>query len=222
MAAPNAAPTLSRGLLSDQIYDWVKSSITNGTLAPDAQLVESRLARELQVSQAPVREALQRLAHEGLVTHRPNRGNFVTSFSTEQSRQARVARAALEQLSGQLACGNVHPEERYQLASIVEDMHDAAAEGDVPTFRELDFLFHRTVIEISGNVHLPRMWDIIEPSLRSLHVLSDPGFSGNWKDVADSHLRLLTVLEDGDPETAGTLFKRHALGRALSGQNENR
>ncbi|HZU93955.1 MAG TPA: GntR family transcriptional regulator, partial [Microbacterium sp.] len=64
-----ATAGLQRGLLSDQIYEMIKAMIKDSTLAPGEQLVESQLARQLQVSQAPVRDALKRLAHEGLVSH---------------------------------------------------------------------------------------------------------------------------------------------------------
>ena len=60
---------LKRGLLSDQIYELMKSMIKDGSLPPGEQLVESQLAKRMQVSQAPVREALKQLAHEGLVSH---------------------------------------------------------------------------------------------------------------------------------------------------------
>ena len=72
--------------------------------------------------------------------------------------------------------------------------HAAAAERDLTEFRELDFTFHRAVIEARGNAYLPRMWDIIEPSLRSLHVLGDPEFSGDWHEVAEWHRSLLDHL----------------------------
>ena len=91
-------------------------------------------------------------------------------------------------------------------------MSKSAAEGDITAFREFDFEFHRAVIVASGNSYLPRMWDIIEPSLRSLHVLSDPNFSGDWARVAETHRDLLNALEGDDPEEAAQLFHRHASG----------
>nr|WP_321182082.1 GntR family transcriptional regulator [Microbacterium barkeri] len=91
---------LQRGLLSDQIYALIKAMIKDSTLAPGEQLVESQLARQMQVSQAPVRDALKRLAHEGLVSHVRHQGNFVASYSAEEAAQAKVARVELEGLAG--------------------------------------------------------------------------------------------------------------------------
>lgn len=208
--------SLDRGLLSDRVYALIKASIRNGSFEPGSQLVESQLARDLTVSQAPVREALKRLIHEGVVTHIPHRGSFVTEFSAEEAEQARTVRIALEGLAGSLACGHLSDAVRGSLEGTIAQMHAAAAAGDIAGFRELDLLFHRTVIELSGNSYLPKMWELIEPSLRSLHVVSDPNFEGDWHAAADSHRGLLGALDDGNPEDAAKLFRAHSDGHALS------
>lgn len=211
-----ASMDLQRGLLSDQIYSMIKGMIKDSSLAPGEQLVESQLARQLHVSQAPVRDALKRLAHEGLVSHVRHQGNFVASYTTEEAEQAKTARAELEALAGRLASGSLDAERRATLTTLIAEMHAAADSGDLARFRELDFVFHRTVIEASGNVYLPRMWDLLEPSLRVLHVLGDPTFTGDWHEVADWHKGLLDVLDAGDPEAASALFRAHASGTLLN------
>lgn len=210
-----ATAGLQRGLLSDQIYAMIKAMIKDSTLAPGEQLVESQLARQLQVSQAPVRDALKRLAHEGLVSHVRHQGNFVASYSAEEAEQAKVARVELEGLAGRLACGALDAQRRGGLADLIDQMHAAADAADLARFRELDFAFHRAVIEASGNVYLPRMWDLLEPSLRVMHVLGDPRFTGDWHEVAEWHRGLLDVLDAGDAEAASALFRSHAAGTLL-------
>ncbi|MGW8482974.1 GntR family transcriptional regulator [Microbacterium sp. NPDC055903] len=219
MADALAPQGLQRGLLSDQIYLMIKTMIKDSSLAPGEQLVESQLARQLEVSQAPVRDALKRLAHEGLVSHVRHQGNFVATYTEEEAEQAKTARVELEGLAGRLASGHLDDERRTALLAIIGDMHAAADSADLPTFRELDFVFHRTVIEASGNVYLPKMWDILEPSLRVMHVLGDPTFTGDWHEVADWHSGLLDVLDAGDPDAAADLFRRHAAGTLLEDQS---
>lgn len=206
---------LQKGLLSDQIYVLIKAMIKDATLHPGEQLVESQLARKLEVSQAPVRDALKRLSHEGLVTHIRHQGNFVARYSDEEVEQAKVARAALESLAGSLTCGRLDDATRRRLSGLIDEMHTATHDLRLGEFRELDFAFHRAVIEASGNGYLPRMWDIIEPSLRSMHVLGDPHFPGDWVQVADWHRSLLDVLEGSDPAAAAELFRAHAAGTLL-------
>ena len=211
-----ASTNLQRGLLSDQIYSMIKRMIKESALAPGEQLVESQLARQLQVSQAPVRDALKRLTHEGLVSQVRHLGSFVASYSPEEAAQAKIARIELEALAGRLACGSLGAERRDVLVSLITQMHAAAEAEDLAAFRELDFVFHRTVIEASGNVYLPRMWDLLEPSLRVMHVLGDPTFTGDWHEVADWHKGLLDVLDAGDADAASALFRAHAAGTLLN------
>jgi DNA-binding GntR family transcriptional regulator len=205
-------PGLEKGLLSDQIYAMIRGMITDSTLEPGHQLVESRLARQLQVSQSPVREALRRLAHDGLVTQVRHHGSFVADHSRQDAEAAKTARVALEEMAGRFACGRLDQESTSVLESLIDDMSGAAARADVTMFRELDFAFHRAVIAASGNSYLPRMWDVLEPSLRSLHVLSDPDFDGDWGDVAEAHRDLLRSLENDRPQQAADKFRRHASG----------
>lgn len=208
--------SLERGLLSDQIYDQVKARIKSGQLAAGEQVVESKLARDFGVSQAPVREALKRLAHDGLITHLRHHGNFVAEFSQQEAEHARVARVALEAMAARITCSRLTPAYRAQLVELIELMHSAADRDDIGEFREHDFAFHRLVIEASGNVYLPRMWDIVEPSLRSMHVLSDPKYDGERHAIADLHRDLVEVLDGADQEAAVDLFIRHALGLSAS------
>lgn len=203
---------LDKGLLSDQIYSMVRGMIRDSTLKPGEQLVESRLARQLNVSQSPVREALKRLTHDGLVQQVRHLGSFVAEYSPDDGAQAKVARIALEELAGRSACGQLNATTASALEGLIRDMEGAAATNDVTSFREFDFAFHRAVIVASGNTYLPRMWDVIEPSLRALHGLSDPDFEGDWHRVAQSHRDLLNVLKTEDVDRAAELFHRHASG----------
>ena len=207
---------LSHGLLSDQAYEVVRKSIIDGTFAPGEQLVESQLARKLSISQAPMREALRKLSHEGLVTAIPRRGSFVTEVSEEQVEQAREVRQSLEELGARLTAGRLDDRYAERLREIVEEMRRAARQNDVAAFRTSDTAFHRTVMEASGNEYLPRIWRQIEPSLHSLQVVSSPRYDGDWKVMAQVHAELIDLLEGDDTGAAAERFREHAGGHALT------
>lgn len=211
-----AHPPLSRGLLSDQAYDVIRRSIIDGTFAPGEQLVESRLARKLDISQAPMREALQKLSHEGLVTTIPRRGSFVTEISEDEAAQARDVRCSLEELGARLTAGRLSEGHAQQLRDIVDEMWKAAKERDLAAFRVHDTAFHRTVMEASGNAYLPRLWLQLEPALNSLPVVSSPRFAGDWKAMAQRHADLITVLESEDGDAAAEQFRVHVQGNATN------
>jgi DNA-binding GntR family transcriptional regulator len=210
-----AERSLNKELLSDQVYAVIRRSIVSGDSRPGERIKEGDLARELGVSQAPVREALKRLAHEGLVTYLPRRGNFVTEISAEAAADAREVRVVIEALAGRrLASGPARPEVIAALREIVTQMREAAARRDVPRFRDLDLAFHRAVCAAGGNSFIERVWQMMEPSLRTLRVVSDPLFPGSWVDMAALHGSLVDVLEARDPERAAHLFAAHAGGEA--------
>lgn len=86
----------SKELLSDRVYDLIRASILDGSREPGSRVVESEIARSFNISQAPVRDAVRRLVHAGLVTSEPRRGSYVTELSEEDFSMARRLRAALE------------------------------------------------------------------------------------------------------------------------------
>ena len=209
---------LPRVLLSDQAYDVIRRSILDGSLAPGDRIVESEIARRLGVSQAPVREAVKRLAHEGLVTSMPRRGTYVTQISTEDVDDAREVRAMLEEAAAREAVTRFDTATRRRLEAFVDRMRNAASSQDLAVFRASDMGFHRTVIELSGSIYLPKLWDVMESRLLSLRVVGDPGFTGSWAEMAEAHQDLIELLASGNRGRAAAAFRDHASGRENPGR----
>ncbi|MEU1417422.1 GntR family transcriptional regulator [Streptomyces sp. NPDC005731] len=208
---------LTRVLLSDQVYTRVRGLIISGELKPGDRLVESEIARQLAVSQAPVREAVKRLVHEGLAQHVPRRGSFVASVSQDDADAARGVRVVIEELAARTLAEHPSATALTQLHAQVELMREAAAAGDVGRFRDADIVFHRMVCAASNNPFLPKVWAVMEPSLRALRVVSDPLFAGDWSEMAEQHAGLLRALESGDPQLAAEKFAAHARGEIPAG-----
>ncbi len=212
MAEPEEG--LSQNLLSDQAYLLLRTELLSATLEPGTRLVESEVARRLKVSQAPVREALRRLAHEGLVLQLPRRGSFVAHLSAEEARNAYAVRGALEvvAIDGIFGCGD--PDRVPELvASLDERLHElvaAAADDDLIRFVAADAAFHRTVWEASGNALLTRIWPMVEVAMRNLTVVSNRLYYAGLAEVAATHRPLIEALRERDP-AAPRLFREHAL-----------
>ena len=209
---PISGGELPKVLLSDQAYDRIRGSILDGTLTPGARIVESEIARRLGVSQAPVREAVKRLAHEGLVISVPRRGSYVAEISAGDADDARDVRAMLEEAAARQAVGRFGDEARRVLQEHVDGMRKAAATVDLAAFRAHDMAFHRAVVVLSGNAYLPRLWDVMESSLLSQRVVGDPGFTGSWVEMAEAHQALVETLASGNRGRAAAAFHDHASG----------
>ncbi|WP_432042998.1 GntR family transcriptional regulator [Streptomyces cadmiisoli] len=206
---------MPRQLLSDHVYAQLRGWIMNGRLEPGRRLVESEIARRFGTSQAPPREALKRLAHEGLVVSQPHRGTYVARIPERQAQDVRDIRVMFEQYAAGRVAGSLKTEHARLLADDVNRLRRAAAQGDIGAFRDADMSFHRHVCEATGNAALIRLWRLIESSLWELHVLGDPRFVGGWTEVAEHHAELLDVLRSGTPDVAGPMFADHAAGEVF-------
>ncbi|MGW7680342.1 GntR family transcriptional regulator [Kribbella sp. NPDC054772] len=200
-------------LISERAYELLRQAIVDGDLGPNERVVESEIARQLGVSQAPVREAVKQLAREGLLVHIPRRGNFVVEISQEDVEYARQVREPLERLAAQLAATRMSEQDLRELDDLVEQLHKAAKSGDLSMFRDVDIAFHTQVIQLAGNPFLTRMWEVLEPNLRALRAISDPLFEGDWDAMADEHGRLVQLLREPDADAAADAFANHAGGR---------
>ncbi|WP_460524019.1 GntR family transcriptional regulator [Humibacter antri] len=203
-----------RDLLSDQVYDLVRRLVMEQALKPGDRVVELELSQRLGISQAPVRDAVKRLAYEGVLTHIPRRGHFVTVAEEHDLEHAVAARTMLERTSARLAAGELSDDMRTELEEIVERMREAAAIEDVAAFRVLDFAFHRHVCAASGNPLIVKCWDVIEPALRSSRAVGDPLFQGDWAKIADEHAMLLGLLRPDKADAAADAFERHSSLRS--------
>ncbi|MCX4835731.1 FCD domain-containing protein [Streptomyces sp. NBC_00006] len=213
--------TLPRRLLSDHVYALLRDLIVSGELAPGQRIVESDIARRVGTSQAPAREAVKRLAHEGLVNSQPHRGTYVTEVSDEQARDVREIRVLLEMYAARRTAGRLTQEFAHRLEQSVEAMRCAADDGSIGDFRDADMAFHRTVCAACGNGILLRLWRIIEPNMWGLHVVSNPRYGGDWRAMAELHVELLEALRDGEPAATADLFAAHAAGEASRYRREH-
>jgi DNA-binding GntR family transcriptional regulator len=173
-------------------------------------VVESEIARQIGVSQAPVREAVKRLVNAGLLDSIPRNGSYVREISPDERRVSLEVRAQLETISARLATATVEDDDLAGLRGIVQQMRTATDADDWAAFRTLDIEFHRTVVGLAGAPVLQRIWDTLEPTLISQRAIGDPGYPGRRAALADWHTELVDALAAGDPETAAEAFRMHA------------
>ncbi|MER6979773.1 GntR family transcriptional regulator, partial [Streptomyces carpinensis] len=200
------ATRIPRQLLSDHVYTLLRDWIVSGQLVPGQRLVESEIARGFGTSQAPPREAIKRLAYEGLVISQPRRGTYVARISERQAQDVRDIRVMFEEYAARRVTGRLDAEHTRLLTEDVAHLRRAAATNDIGAFRDADMSFHRHVCEAARNAALIRLWRMIESSLWDLHVLGDPRYAGGWGAMAEHHAELLDLLRSGDPDVAGPMF----------------
>ena len=178
MAGPTTGkPDFRR--LSDQVYSDLRARILDGRLAPGERLVELDLARMLEVSQAPVRDALIRLSHDGLVVKAPRRGSYVATVEREEARSVYRLRAVLEEFAARQVCQASSDPDLAVMRSHAEAMHLAAKRNDLEGLVDSDMAFHRELYRLSGQVLLPRIWPMLENTMRAFTAVSNR-VRGSW------------------------------------------
>jgi DNA-binding GntR family transcriptional regulator len=210
---PSAAATpVVRGGLRAQIKDVILQRIVEGSLEPGSRIVETRIAQELGVSQAPVREALRDLEQLGCVVHEPNRGCSVRAFSAEELLEAFPVRAALEALAARLAAERITTAELAELDELLERMRRAARGGDAHEQSQANASFHATVVRAARNRTLERQWQMLEPYSRTYLTVSRPGI--DLVHLSDRHGPVLDALRRRDRAKAAKAMEEHLLGAA--------
>jgi DNA-binding GntR family transcriptional regulator len=212
IAGARAADPMLRSSLRERIKDLMLQRIVAGEYAPGERLVETRIAQELGVSQASVREALRDLEHIGCVSYEPYRGCSVRTFSTDELLEAFPVRAALESLAARLAGDSMTPAELAELGRLYKQMLAAARRGEAHDQSLADAAFHGAIVRASRNATLERQWTYLEPYSRTYITLSRPG--ADLVELAEEHLPILEALRAGDGPRAGKAMHRHLMNAA--------
>jgi DNA-binding GntR family transcriptional regulator len=196
----------------ERIKDVILQRIVSGEYPPGSRLVETRIAQELGVSQAPVREALRDLEQLGCIVHEPFRGCSVRAFSAGELLEAFPVRAALEALAARLAAERIAEQELLRLAELLETMREAARRGDAHGQSQANASFHATIVRAARNVTLERQWALLEPFSRTYLTVSQPGL--DLLALSERHIPILDALRARDPDAAADAMHRHLMDAA--------
>jgi DNA-binding GntR family transcriptional regulator len=202
------ANPLSRSVLSAQVKDRMLQWILEGELPPGSRIIETRVARQLGTSQAPVREALRDLATLGLVEMNPFRGARVREPTADELVEAMEVRGELEALAARSAVRYIDQPTLKRMRKLLDEMRASAAKGDAHVQSLKNSEFHNCIVLASRNRTLQRLWAMLEPFARTYLTATVPGADLHW--LAERHVAVLAALEGGDPNEAAEVMRRHA------------
>jgi DNA-binding GntR family transcriptional regulator len=203
---------IPRSVLSDLVKDRLLQAILDGRYPPGARIIETRVARELGTSQAPVREALRDLEALGVVETAAFRGARVRRPSAAELLEAFAIRAELESLAARLAIPRFTAGDIDELDGYVTEMQLAADTGDAHAEATADAAFHGRVVEMAANSTLLRVWRTLEPFSRTHITIVAPG--ADRRQIADAHLPVLDALRRRDTALAVEVLHEHFANAA--------
>ncbi len=197
----------SRTILSEQIKEQLIEDIFHRKFKPGDRIIESAMARDLNVSQASVREALRSLIAMGFLESEPFKGITVRSFTSKDLWEVYTVRIALESLAARMAAERITAEELANLEKIVEKMIAAGEERNIHKRTRLNIEFHEKIAQASGNRLILQLlqymrfgsWSIITGNLSQMDPVS----------IASRHRILIEALRSHDPEKAAQVAREH-------------
>ncbi|HLZ27573.1 MAG TPA: GntR family transcriptional regulator [Chloroflexota bacterium] len=213
------APARAFRPLSEEAYDALRAAILGGRLQPGARIVEADIARQMATSRSPVREAVRKLEHEGLLEYVPRRGTIVVGLSPDDVADAYQLRAHLEAYGARLAATRASEEQLARLLEMIERMRGCASSNDLEGLVAADVEFHRSVCDASGSPRLLQAWETLNPARWTL-VSGLRATDLSLEQIAERHWPILAALRSHKPDHAETIIRSHILElgeRVLSG-----
>lgn len=186
-------------------YSMILDAIERGDYRPGARLVESELADRFGVSRTPIREALQRLETQAMVT-RDGRSLIVASLDHNQMAELYVVRTELEGLAARLAARHATPEEINVLREMIDE--DQALIGDPEALVRANRRFHSQMHRASHNSFLVQQLDLVYRSMALLATTSLAA-EGRGQVALAEHRQIVDAIGAGDAEAASKAAKQH-------------
>jgi len=200
--------TASRYSLSQQVRNHILNKVATGELAPGDKVVEARIAEELHVSTIPVREAIRELAAIRVLDYWVHRGARVREVTVFETVDALHVKGVLEALAARL--GGMKLQSRLSsLKEYSQHIQDAAFRHDWVDYQNQNQLFHRVIVEASGNQILLNLWDSLAFEVRTRFIMDylrmvDPS------ELAREHEKILRAIEEGDTTKVANHLSSHA------------
>lgn len=208
MNVQSAIQTISRKSLHEELVERLQNLIVEGVLAPGEKFPEKDLCAQFGVSRTPMREALKVLAADGLIVLELNRGAWVSSITIEELQEVFPVLAALEALSGELACANITDEEIKAVRVFHDEMLIHFNDRNMKEYFRINQKIHKAIIKAARNdvleVHHLGLAARARPA-RYLVNISDE----RWKRAVDEHEIIIDALEARDGTRLSDILKQH-------------
>jgi len=208
MTTRTALEILQGSSLPALVQEEIEQLILRGELVAGQRINEVELAQRFRTSRGPVREALRALEECGLVRAERNRGTFVRAVSLAEADEAYDVREVLDELVGRRLAERIDERQLAALRSLLAEMDEAAAQGDVQRYHRGNLDFHDALVEFAGNRRLAETYRRLTKELL-LFRLGGLQSGGIPVSIGEHHA-ILEAIASRDPVRAGRALRAHA------------
>lgn len=198
--------------LHEQVAQRLREMLVENRIAPGAKLNERELSEVLKVSRTPLREAIRRLAAEGLVELLPNRGAIAVELRPADVLHTFEVMAGLEAQSGELAAQRITDTELAEIRALHYEMLAAFTRRDLPAYYRLNSEIHAAINAAAKNPVLSATYRQVNARLQALRFKSNQD-EAKWSAAVKEHEDMITALSQRDPAAMRAVLLTHLLNK---------
>ncbi|WP_203287778.1 GntR family transcriptional regulator [Metabacillus sp. cB07] len=198
-----------KSFLKDQAYEKIKELIVNGDLAPGDFISEAFLSEQLEMSRTPVRSALQRLEHDGILRIHPKQGIYISDISVKQINEVYEIRIALETFALRKLSKTIEQNQLEVLHGILKTQFEHVKNEEFDLSLKYDLIFHLKIMEFIENDQMLEMYKSIRDKLKFFgNEVLKKNIDRLWQTY-EEHISILEELEEGNTEEVVERMENH-------------
>ncbi|WP_309118134.1 GntR family transcriptional regulator [Paenibacillus sp.] len=193
--------------ISREVVEYFKQMIITGELNPGDRIVETKFAKELGISQTPIREAMHQLSGEGIVTIVPNKGPVVNELQRSDVYEIYSLRAAIEGLAIRIATQIAPQADVEGLEVFYERMKAKLDDDEVDSLLQDSLYIHQTIIRLSNHSRLMQTYQSLSFQISLVNRIL--GKESTKRKEVEQHWELIEALKQRDPDNAEKVMRKH-------------
>ena len=198
--------------LHEGTFQKLRSLLVEGVIAPGSKLNERELAESLNVSRTPIREAIKRLAADGLVELIANRGAIAVQLSHADVVHTFDVIAQLEGYSGELAAKNISAATLSELEALQYEMMASYARRDLSNYYKLNLRIHHLINQAANNPVLTQLFSQANARIEALRFRSNQN-GVKWEKAVEEHQEMIDALKTHDSERMRKVMIQHVMNK---------
>ena len=198
--------------LHEGTFQKLRSLLVEGVIAPGSKLNERELAESLNVSRTPIREAIKRLAADGLVELIANRGAIAVQLSHADVVHTFDVIAQLEGYSGELAAKNISTATLSELEALQYEMMASYARRDLSNYYKLNLRIHHLINQAANNPVLTQLFSQVNARIEALRFRSNQN-GVKWEKAVEEHQEMIDALKTHDSERMRKVMIQHVMNK---------
>ncbi len=194
--------------IKEKVRIEIWNAVLSGKLVSGERILESKIAKQMSVSRAPVREAVRQLEGEGLVTVIPRKGVFVAELTLEDIEDIYFVRSVIEEYAVGFFLQNKENKDIKELKKLIEEMKKAIKENNLDKLSQIDVKFHELIVLGSKHKKLHKIWTTLKPHIWTLNSLVRSN-KITLKEIVKLHSKIVKDLESNNVSKARKTIRSH-------------